>query len=86
MCDFCEMSRCPSACPSYGARDRHEDRCVLCESHLTRGERVLERDGRLLCTECAAGLDLDGLLYLVGATDTVELLREQLAFEERTVY
>jgi hypothetical protein len=32
------------------------------------------------------GLDLDGLLYLCGAADTVELLREHLAFEERTVY
>ena len=86
MCDLCEMSHCPPACPSYGERDRYEDRCVICESHLTRGERVLERGGRLLCRECAVGLDLDGLLYLCGAADTVELLREHLAFEERTVY
>lgn len=86
MCDFCEMSQCPPACPSYGERDCDEGRCVLCEGRLTRGERVLEQGGRLLCRECAVGLDLDGLLYLCGATDTVELLCEHLAFEERTVY
>ena len=86
MCDLCEMSHCPPACPSYGERDLDGERCVLCEGHLSRGERVLEQKGRLLCKECAAELDLDGLQYLCGAADTVELLREHLAFEERTVY
>ena len=85
MCDLCEMSHCPPPCPTYGARDLDRDRCFICEGRLTRGERVLEQGGRLLCMECAAGLDLDGLLYLCGMTDVAELLREQLSFEERTV-
>jgi hypothetical protein len=36
--------------------------------------------------ECAASVDLDGLLYLCGTADTVELLREHLGFEEQTVF
>ena len=85
MCDLCEMSHCPSACPSYGEYDADNGRCTLCEGRLTRGERVLERDGRLLCMECAAELDLDGLLYLYGVADVAELLQD-LAWEERTFF
>ena len=86
MCDFCEMSHCPPACPSYGEQDRFDGKCMLCESRLTRGERVLEQGNRLICRECATGLDLDGLLYLCGACDTVELLCDHLLFEERTFF
>ena len=85
MCELCEMSRCPSACPSYGEYDADHGRCALCEGRLTRGERVLEQNGRFLCAECAAGLDLDGLLYLCGVTDAAELLRE-LSWEDRPYF
>ncbi|MBQ8356751.1 MAG: hypothetical protein IJX39_02965 [Clostridia bacterium] len=83
MCEICEMSHCPPACPSYGRSS--VTRCLLCGSVLDRGEQVWERDGRFLCTVCAAELDADALCYLAGVGDVSGLLREYLGWEVKVL-
>ena len=89
MCDICEMSYCPPACPAY--RGEYEGsgaamgECAVCEGVLHAGERVLSRGGKLLCLSCAEGGDLEELLYLEGVESLSELLCDRLGWESRYV-
>lgn len=85
MCEICEWSNCPPACPTYAGNwegsGTRAGRCTLCGSVLHTGERALLKAGKLLCTDCAAELDTDDLLALTGAADTAALLCEELGWE-----
>ena len=89
MCDICDMTHCPPACPCYegdfegGGAAVGE--CALCEGVLHAGERVLARGGKMLCLSCAEDCDLEALLYLEGAECPSDLLYDHLGWESRYV-
>ena len=84
MCDCCNSTRCPPFCPSYEGRwegmGRAVGRCALCEEALGEGERVLERDGELLCESCVRSLEVEDLLVLEGVKEMREILQGSLGW------
>lgn len=56
-------------------------KCSLCGARFVRGEIFLRRGEDAVCTECADGLCVQDVLFLLGAKRTREILTA-LAYEK----
>ena len=60
ICKYCGQYTCPSSCPSFdgnvaglGAR---KGACARCETNVYDGEGYFEKNGKILCRDCAEEL------------------------------
>lgn len=86
MCDICNMGHCPPGCPSYeneAGLGLSVGRCVLCDEVLCEGDRVLEKNGELLCENCVDVATLEDVLAAEGVRDAAELLCDCLGWRWR---
>lgn len=85
MCDICGRYYCPCGCPGddgeLAERGFPVTECTVCGRNLYSGERVFCGGGSTVCGECAALLETDALLDLIGCEDTPALL-EELGFSD----
>lgn len=83
MCDICGRYFCPPSCPGNDGYDllrgAPRGNCLFCGSELYAGDRVYERDGKVLCLECAENADLETVLE-IGECKTSTELFEELGF------
>ena len=84
MCDLCGMRHCPPGCPEYdgqaGELGDAVGRCALCDGVIRSGQRVLHRQGKMLCEDCMRDAEPQELLELLGIDDMTELLCEHLGW------
>lgn len=73
ICKYCGQYVCPSSCPSFAGRvaglGQHTGTCSNCEVRVYGQEKYYEKNGKILCTECAEELISPELLSFLSCED-----------------
>lgn len=67
MCGICgQLFGHDPRCPDYDSRDGAVYICQKCGEGIHSGEKILESDGKKLCSDCVDDLSHEELLEFVG--------------------
>lgn len=76
ICEYCGQYICPSACPNFegyvAGLGSSIGNCSVCESRVYDEDGHQEKNGKILCAECAEELVSPELLEFLDCTDIEE--------------
>ena len=76
ICDYCKMSVCPSACPSFEGEvpglTSTNSTCEICGVKIYEEDEFYKPNKKLICQECAEELVSPELLELLDCADIKE--------------